>query len=133
MPQRAERTQRKVGKDLQRKLLLAKIHGATVTGAELQYEGSIAVDSDLLKAAGILPSESVHVWNVSNGSRFETYAITSPAGSGQIVVNGAAARSVQPGDRIIIAAFVWVTPEEAAKHNPTIVIVDSANHIVRKR
>ncbi len=110
-----------------RKLLQGKIHGATVTGAELNYEGSIAVDMDLLTAARILPSESVHVWNLTNGERFETYAIPRPAGSGEVVVNGAAARCVQTGDRIIIAAFVWLTEGEIATHKPVVVRVDEAN------
>ncbi len=106
-----------------RKLLRGKIHRATVTGADLHYEGSIAVDIDLLQAAGIAPFESVHVWNVTNGERFETYAIESPSGSGQILVNGAAARRAQPGDQVIIAAYAWLTDEEIASHKPKIVLL----------
>ena len=116
-----------------RKLLQGKIHAATVTGAELEYEGSIAIDADLLKAAGIVPSESVHVWNLTNGARFETYVILSPAGSGEVVVNGAAARTVRKGDRVIIAAFAWLTPDEMAKHTPSIVFVDDANRVKVKK
>lgn len=112
---------------MNRKLLHGKIHGATVTGTALDYEGSIGVDADLLAAAGIVPLESVHVWNVTNGERFETYAIASPAGSGQVVVNGAAARRTQTGDRVIITAFTWVTADEIAGHKPSIVVVDEAN------
>lgn len=110
-----------------RKLLRGKIHGATVTGADLHYEGSIAIDIDLLNAAGIAPFESVHVWNVTNGERFETYAIESAAGSGEVLVNGAAARRAQPGDQVIVAAYGWFTNEEIAAHAPRVVLVDSRN------
>lgn len=110
-----------------RKLLRGKIHGATVTGADLHYEGSIAVDIDLLQAAGIAPFENVHVWNVTNGERFETYAIESPSGSREILVNGAAARRAQPGDQVIIAAYTWLTDEEIASHKPKIVLLRQDN------
>jgi aspartate 1-decarboxylase len=116
-----------------RKLLQGKIHAATVTGADLEYEGSIAVDIKLLRAAGILESESVHVWNLTNGERFETYTIASPAGSGEVIVNGAAARSVQKGDRVIIAAFTWLTVDEIAKHKPSIALLDGANRLKTKK
>jgi aspartate 1-decarboxylase len=112
-----------------RKLLRGKIHGATVTGADLHYEGSIAVDIDLLDAAGITPYESVHVWNVTNGERFETYAIEGPSGSGEILVNGATARRAQPGDQVIIAAFGWLSEEEASGHKPNVVLVDERNRM----
>jgi aspartate 1-decarboxylase len=112
---------------LLRKLLRGKIHGATVTGADLHYEGSIAVDIDLLNAAGIAPFESVHVWNVTNGERFETYAIESPSGSHEILLNGAAARRAQPGDQVIIAAFGWLTDDEVAHHKPRIVLIEEHN------
>lgn len=110
-----------------RKLLRGKIHGATVTGADLHYEGSIAIDVDLLDDAGIAPFESVHVWNVTNGERFETYAIESPSGSGEILVNGAAARRAQVGDQVIIAAYGWLTDEEVASHKPKIVLLQDRN------
>ena len=110
-----------------RKLLRGKIHSATVTGADLHYEGSIAVDIDLLQAAGIVPFESVHVWNVTNGERFETYAIESPAGSGEILVNGAAARRAHAGDHVIIAAYAWLTDEEVANHKPKIALLREGN------
>jgi aspartate 1-decarboxylase len=113
-----------------RKLLRGKIHSATVTGADLHYEGSISIDIDLLAAAGIAPFESVQVWDVTNGERFETYAIASPANSGEVMVNGAAARRVQAGDRVIVAAYGWLTDEEVASHAPKIVLVDEEN---RKR
>ena len=108
-------------------MLRGKIHGAIVTGADLHYEGSIAVDVDLLNAAGIAPFESVHVWNVTNGERFETYAIESRSGSGEILVNGAAARRAQAGDQVIIAAYAWLTDEEIASHKPKIVLLEARN------
>ena len=110
-----------------RKLLRAKLHTATVTGADLRYEGSIAIDTDLLTAAGIMPHESVNVWNVTNGERFETYAIPSPAGSGEVMINGAAARRAQVGDQVIIAAWGWFTQEELAAHTPVIILLDPRN------
>jgi aspartate 1-decarboxylase len=109
--------------------LRGKIHRATVTGSDMHYEGSIAIDLDLLTAAGIVPSESVHVWDLTNGERFETYAIASPAGSGEVMVNGAAARRVQTGDQVIIAAFGWMNEAEVARHKPAIVLVDGANRV----
>ena len=116
-----------------RKLLHGKIHAATVTATAIDYEGSIGIDADLLAAAGILPLESVHVWNASNGERFETYAIASPAGSGDVVVNGAAAHKTRVGDKVIVAAFTWLTPEETPNHKPSIVLVDEANRLKKKK
>jgi aspartate 1-decarboxylase len=113
-----------------RKFLRSKIHRATVTGADLEYEGSILVDSALLEASNILPYESVHIWNVANGKRFQTYAIAGPRGSGQVVLNGAAARLVHAGDKIIIAPFSWLDEKSIAGHRPSIVFVDEANRIV---
>jgi len=108
-------------------MMKSKIHRATITGANLNYEGSIAIDQVLLKAANILPFELVHVVNINNGSRFETYTIEAPAGSGKIELNGAAARLGQPGDLIIIISYSQMTPEEADKHKPVVVKVDSKN------
>ena len=88
---------------MNRKLLKSKIHGATVTHADLKYEGSITIAPELLKASDIAPYEAVQIWNVTNGNRFETYAIIGDSGSKDISVNGAAARLVQPGDKVIIA------------------------------
>ena len=116
-----------------RKLLHGKIHDATVTATALEYEGSIGIDADLLAAAGIAPMESVHVWNVTNGERFETYAIALPAGSGEVVVNGAAAHKTRAGDRVIIAAFTWVTADEIHGHQASIVLVDEANRKQRPK
>jgi aspartate 1-decarboxylase len=112
---------------LYRKLLHGKIHKATVTATAVDYEGSIGIDADLLAAAGIVPLESVHVWNVTNGERFETYAIVNPAGSGAVVVNGAAAHKTRVGDKVIVAAFTWLTEKELPKHKVSIVLVDGAN------
>ncbi len=112
-----------------RKLLKSKIHSATVTGADLEYEGSIGIDEDLLRAVDLIENEAVHVWNVSNGQRIETYVITAPAGSGEICLNGAAARLFEPGDKVIIAAFCWLEADEAAGHRPRIVIADGKNRV----
>lgn len=112
-----------------RKMLKSKIHRATLTRTELQYEGSISVDQRLLDAAGIVPFESVHVWNINNGERLETYALSAPAGSGEICLNGAAARLGQPGDKIIIATFCWLEDKDCSGYSPAVVAVDSANRI----
>src|SRR5262249_53561316 len=111
-----------------RKLLKAKIHRATVTRADLQYEGSISIDQILMEAAELLPYEAVHVWNITNGERLETYVIPAERGSGEICLNGAAARHVQLGDLVIIATFCWLPAEVARDHRATIVMVDQANH-----
>jgi aspartate 1-decarboxylase len=109
-------------------LLKSKIHGARVTGSEIDYEGSIAIDASLLEISGILPHEKVHVWNRTNGNRFETYAITALPGSGVIMVNGAAAHLAKPGDIVIISAFAQFAEEEARRHHPIVVLVDEKNH-----
>ncbi len=114
-----------------RTLLLAKIHGCILTGAHLDYTGSIGVDRLLLDTAGIMPHEQVHIVNTSNGSRLITYAIPAPAGSGLVELNGAAARLGVRGDRVIIMAYAQFTPEEAAEHVPTVVIVDQENHLLQ--
>lgn len=115
-----------------RKFLRAKIHRATVTGADLDYEGSIAIDTQLLEAANIASFESVHIWNVSNGERFETYAIPAKAGSGEIMLNGAAARRVQVGDKVIVAAFSWLDQTEFTEQKPALVFVDEKNRILKE-
>ncbi|HEY0335068.1 MAG TPA: aspartate 1-decarboxylase [Stenotrophomonas sp.] len=114
---------------MQLSLLKAKIHRATVTHSELNYEGSIAIDDLLLQAAGIREFEQVHVWDVTNGSRFSTYALRAEAGSGIISLNGGAARHVQVGDLIIVAAFVGLTAVEAENFQPDLVYVDGRNQI----
>ncbi len=109
------------------KMMKSKIHRATVTRADLNYEGSIAMDGDLLDAAGILPGEAVHVWNVNNGERFETYALLWPRGSGEICVNGAAARLAEAGDLVIVTAFCWMDEKEARSYASKVLLVDEKN------
>ncbi len=118
---------------MQRKMLKSKIHRATVTGADLHYEGSITIDLDLLEASDIIPYEAVAVWNVTNGNRFETYAIEGERGSGVICINGAAARLVAPRDLVIVASFVDMENSEALKHEPKLVFVDDKNRMLPTR
>jgi aspartate 1-decarboxylase len=106
--------------------LKAKLHCATITGADLHYEGSIALGPDLRKAAGLLEFERVEIYNCTNGARLATYVIASKRRR-EVMINGAAARIVQKGDRVIIAAYVELTPEEAQRHRPTIVLLDERN------
>ena len=113
-------------------LLKAKIHRAVVKQADLDYVGSITIDSDSLRESGILEYEKVEIADIDNGNRFETYAIAGEAGSGIICLNGAAARCVSEGDKIIIMAYAQMTPEEARDHKPTVIFVDEDNKIVRK-
>jgi aspartate 1-decarboxylase len=110
-----------------RNLLKAKIHRAVVTRADLNYEGSISIDQDLLDASEIVPFEVVHVWNINTGARLETYVLSAERGSGEICLNGAAARHVQVGDLVIIAAFCSVEEKDIPKHQTRIVLVDEAN------
>ena len=105
----------------------AKLHRATVTRADLDYEGSISIDKDLLDASGILPHEQVDVLNIANGARFTTYAIEAERGSKTIGVNGAAARLVQKGDKVIIVAYGQLPAEEARNYSPTVVLLDETN------
>lgn len=112
-------------------MLKGKIHRATVRQAELDYVGSVTVDRELLDAAGILEYEKVQIVDVDNGSRFETYAIAGERGSGMICLNGAAARCVSVGDRIILMAYASLTPEEAKEHHPQVVFVDGENRVRR--
>lgn len=110
-------------------MLKGKIHRAVVRQAELNYVGSITIDSKLLEAAGILEYEKVQIVDVENGSRFETYTIAGEAGSGMVCLNGAAARQVQVGDHVIIMCYCEMTPEEAKEHKPYVVFVDEENRI----
>jgi aspartate 1-decarboxylase len=112
------------GKQMNIKMLKGKIHRATVVQAELEYIGSITVDKDLLEASGILEYEKVQIVNINNGSRFETYTIAGERGSGLICLNGAAARCVQVGDKIIIMAYCNMDEKEAKDHKPRVVFVD---------
>ena len=115
---------------MQRFMLRSKIHRATLTDTKLHYEGSIAVDRDLIKAADLLPGEQVHVLNLSNAERLITYLIEAPAGSGTIQLNGAAARLGVAGDKVIILAFGVMSDEEAKRLSPIIVHVDENNRAV---
>jgi aspartate 1-decarboxylase len=115
---------------MRRTMFKSKIHRATVTQADLHYEGSVTVDTDLLRAADILPFEKVAIWNVTRGSRIETYALEGPARSGVICINGAAAHLNQPGDLVIIATFAEVDEAEARAWKPTVVFVDEKNRQV---
>jgi len=110
-------------------LCKSKLHRATVTQAALNYEGSITIDGHLMEAANLLPFERVQVVDIANGARFETYAIAGKAGSGTICVNGAAARLVQAGDPVIIISYAQMTPQEAQRHRPTIVLLNPDNTI----
>ena len=109
------------------RLLKAKIHRATVTFTDVNYHGSITIDSDLLRASGLLPNEAVIVADCDNGNRFETYVIVGEPGSGVIGVNGAAARLTQVGHRVIVMSFVHATPDEARRHRARVVICDKQN------
>jgi len=116
-----------------RKLLRGKIHRATVTGADLHYEGSVTIDQDLMDGCDLVTHEAVHIWNVTNGERFETYAIPGQRGSGVLCVNGAAAHKVSKGDLVIIAAFSWMDEKEARAWKPRVVFVDEKNRAVEFR
>ena len=113
-------------------MLKAKLHRARVTHAELDYEGSCAIDGDLLDLAGILEYEQIQIYNVTNGERFTTYAIPAERGSGVISVNGSAARRAAPGDILIIATFATYNEIELAKYEPELIYVDSQNRIIRR-
>ena len=112
-------------------VLKSKIHRATVTQSELDYIGSITIDGELLEKAGILEYQKVQIVDVNNGSRFETYTICGERGSGIICLNGAAARCVQKGDKIIIMAYADMTPQEAADNPPTVLFLDDNNTVQR--
>ena len=116
-----------------RTMLRGKIHRATVTGAELHYEGSVTIDVDLLERADILPYERVDIWNVTNGERFQTYALAGQRGSGVVCINGAAAHKARRGDLVIIAAFTTLSEAEARDWQPRCVFVDARNRPVEQR
>jgi aspartate 1-decarboxylase len=113
------------------KILKSKLHRARVTETKLHYPGSIAIDSSLMEAAGILPYESVLIADLDNGNRLETYVVPAEAGSGQIVILGAAARLIRPKDIVIILSFALLTPEEAKEFKPTVVVLDENNNITK--
>jgi aspartate 1-decarboxylase len=117
-------------KTMMLQLLKAKIHRATVTRSDLHYEGSVAIDELLMEAAQILPYEAVHIWNIANGERLQTYAVPSPKGSGEICLNGAAARSAAVGDLVIIASFgLYADRDDLRQYLPRIVFVDAQNRL----
>ncbi len=114
---------------MERQMLRAKLHRATITEADLNYEGSLTIDKDLLDAVGIIPFERVKVYNINNGERFDTYAIEGEAGSGVIGLNGAAARKGMVGDLIIIVTFGFYSPEDLESYHPHIALLDEKNRI----
>ena len=114
---------------MRRTLFKSKIHRATVTHADLDYEGSVTIDEDLMEAAGIWDYEAVHIWNITRGTRLQTYAIKGAAGSGIICINGAAAHLNKPGDKVILATFAEMDESEARHHAPQVVLVDRQNRI----
>jgi aspartate 1-decarboxylase len=116
---------------MQRHMLKSKIHRATVTACDLHYVGSITLDADLMSSADLLPGELVHVLDVDNGSRFETYVIEGAPGSGDVCLNGAAARLVHEGDRVIVVSYGVYDEAELESHEPRVVHVDARNAIVR--
>lgn len=113
-------------------LLKSKIHRAVVTQADLDYVGSVTIDTNLLREAGIMEYEKVQIVDINNGNRFETYTIAGEEGSGIICLNGAAAKCVNVGDKVIIMAYAEMSTEEAATHKPTVLFVNDKNQIVRK-
>lgn len=114
-------------------MLKAKLHRATVTQADLHYEGSITVDPELLEAANILPFEQVDVLDIDNGARFTTYTIEGKRGAREICVNGAAARLVQKGDKVIICAYTMLPEEQARQHKPNVVLLDAHNNVKQNK
>lgn len=114
---------------MKRTLLKSKIHRATVTGADLDYEGSVAIDPGLMAAADILPHERVEIYNVTNGERLATYAIPGRPGSGEVLINGAAAHKARQGDLVILCTYATYTEEEIPGHRPRVILVDEANRI----
>ena len=116
---------------MQLTVLKAKLHQAAITHAELEYEGSCAIDGELLDKSGIREYEQIQIYNISNGERFTTYAIRAENGSGVISANGAAAHKARPGDRVIICSYGSINESEIKKYKPTLVYLDEVNHIIR--
>ena len=112
---------------MRRFMMKSKLHRATVTETNVDYEGSLTIDTDLLDAADILPHEQIHVWDVTNGARLVTYALPGPRGSGVICVNGAGAHLIKTGDVVIIATYAELEDAEARRHEPRVVFLDRAN------
>jgi aspartate 1-decarboxylase len=113
-------------------MMKSKLHRLTVTEANLDYEGSLTIDEDLLEAADILPNEQVHVWNVTNGNRLTTYALVGKSGSGVVCVNGAGAHLIKPGDVVIVATYAIMKDKDARRFKPLVVLVDAGNRIKEK-
>jgi aspartate 1-decarboxylase len=113
-----------------RRMFKSKLHRATVTAADVDYEGSVTIDQDLLEAADMLPFEEVHVWDVTHGARLTTYILPGPRGTGTICVNGAAAHLIHPGDKVILATFAELDEAEARAWQPTVVLLDDHNRIL---
>jgi len=118
---------------MRRRMFLAKIHRATVTHADVDYEGSVTIDADLLDAAGMLEHEEVHVWNVTRGSRLVTYTLSGERGTGVVCINGAAAHLNRPGDVVILATYADMEEVEARSHVPTVVLVNAENRVAEVR
>ena len=114
---------------MQLSLLKCKIHRATITACDLDYEGSISIDADFMEKAGLLVFEKVDVLNIDNGERLTTYVISAPKGSGTIALNGAAARKAMKGDKVIIVAYCQLDQQDAASHQPTILLMDQGNKV----
>ena len=117
---------------MKRKFLLSKLHSAKVTGADLYYEGSFGIDTELMEVAGILPNEQVHIYNVNNGERFSTYAIPAERGSRIMCANGACAHRVSAGDRVIICTYVELEEKEYQNFSPTVLLLDEFNNFIIK-
>jgi len=118
---------------MQSTMLKCKIHRASVTHSELDYEGSCAIDGQLLDASGIREYEQIHIYNINNGERFVTYAIRAEDGSGVISINGAAAHKANPGDLVIIVAYAGLSQQEMASYKPTLIYVDAGNNITHTK
>ena len=114
------------------KVLKAKIHRARVTGADINYEGSLTLDPDLMRRAGMLPYELVQVYDITSGARIETYLIEGKRGSREVVINGAAARLVKEGDLVIVASYALISPSEVAHHQPKIVLLDGEDNRIKE-
>lgn len=115
---------------MQIEMLIGKLHQAAVTQSDLHYQGSVTIDEDLIEAAGFLPHQKVDIYNINTGGRFQTYVIRGKRGGRMICLNGAAARMVQVGDRVIIAAYGLFDSKEAAKHEPHVILLNEANEII---
>ncbi len=118
---------------MRRTVFKSKIHRATVTDGNLNYEGSLSIDADLLDAADILPNEQIHVWDVTNGTRLVTYALAAERGSGEVCVNGAGAHLIHKGNVVIIATFTELRTKDARKYQPTVVFVDEKNKLKKAK